>query len=132
MSRENVELTRTAIEAWNRGDVDAVLALRHPEFEWHTSGAFPGLDPVYRGREGHEKFEHDFRATFASLRFVVEELHDGGDQVAALGTFEARGRDGMTLRRRVASVTTYRDGVAVRLDTYMDWDDGLNALGQRE
>jgi ketosteroid isomerase-like protein len=108
-----------------------VLATRHPEFEWHTSGVFPGLDPIYGGDVGSRKFERDFRATWESLTFVVDEFHEGGDQVAALGTFEARGRDGMYTRRPVASVTTFRDGLVVRIDSYMDWDEALAAIGQR-
>jgi ketosteroid isomerase-like protein len=130
LTQENIELTRVRIDAWNRGDSDTVLAMTHPEFEWHTTGVFPGLDPVYRGHEGSRKFERDFRATWESLTFSVDEFHDSGDQVAALGTFEARGRDGLYIRRRVASVNTYRDGLLVRIDSYMDWDEALEAIGR--
>ncbi len=48
MSQQNLELARAFTDAWNRGDVDAVLELCDPEFEYHTSGDFLGLDPVYR------------------------------------------------------------------------------------
>ena len=77
MSRQNLELARVFTEAWNRGDVDAVLELCHPEFEYHTSGDFLGVDPVYRGHEGFRKLERDFRGAWESLRVVVGELHDG-------------------------------------------------------
>jgi ketosteroid isomerase-like protein len=130
MTPQNLDLARAGIDAWNRGDMDAVLASRHPEFEWHTSGVFPGLDAVYRGVEGSRKFDRDFRAIWESLTFVVDELHDGDDRVAALGAFEARGRDGMYTRRPVASVTTFRDGLVVRIDSYMDWNEALAALRQ--
>src|ERR1700730_6414388 len=132
MSRKNLELARASTDAWNRGDVDAVLALCHPDFEYHTSGDFLGLDPVYRGHDGFRKFERDFRGAWESLSVVVEELHDHGDQVAVLGTFEARARDGMTVRRRIANVTTYRDGLAVRTDAYADWEHALDASGLRD
>jgi hypothetical protein len=46
MSRENVELVRRGIDAWNRDDLDERLAGLTQEAEWHTTG------PVYRGREG--------------------------------------------------------------------------------
>ena len=132
MSRQNLELARLAYDAWNRGDIDAVLGVCHPEFEYHVSGVFPGLDPVYRGHEGFRKFERDFRATWESLSITVEGLHDRGEQVAVLGTFEARGRDGMNVRRPVANVVTVRDGLAVRIDAYGDWDQALEAIGQQQ
>jgi ketosteroid isomerase-like protein len=132
MLRQNLELARSIMDAWNRADVDAVLALCHPEFEYHTSGDFLGLDPVYRGHEGFRKFERDFRGAWESLSVVVEELHDQGDKVAVLGTFEARGRDGMTVSRRIANVITFRDGLAVRIDAYGDWDQALEATSLRD
>lgn len=129
MSQQNLELARVGIDAWNRGDVDAVLALCHPEYEYHTSGDFLGLDRVYRGHDGFRKFERDFRGNWEWLSVTVEELHDHGDKVAVLGTFEARGRDGLTVRRRIANVTTYRDGLEVRTDAYGDWDQALREIG---
>ena len=130
MSEENVELARRAYEAWNRGDVDGVLALCHPELEYHASGIYPGLDAVYEGHEGFRKFERDFRATWESLSIDIERLEDHGEQVAVLGTFEARGRDGMSLRRPMANRVTIRDGLAVRIDAYGEWDQALEATGQ--
>ena len=67
MSRENVELVRVGYEAWNRGDMDAMLAIFHPDVELVTTGVFPGLDPAYRGHDGFRKFWRDFRGTWASL-----------------------------------------------------------------
>ena len=132
MLRQNLELARLMMDAWNRGDVDAVLARCHPEFEYHTSGDFLGLDAVYRGHEGFRKFERDFRGAWQSLSFVVEELAGHGDKVAVLGTFEAQGRDGMTARRAIANVVTFRDGLAVRQDAYGDWDQALEVTGLRD
>jgi len=106
--------------------------LCHPEFEYHTSGDFLGLDPVYRGHEGFRKFERDFRGAWESLSVVVDELHDQGDKVAVLGTFEAPGRDGMTVSRRIANVITFRDCLAVRIDAYGDWDQALEATSLRD
>jgi ketosteroid isomerase-like protein len=65
------------------------------------------------------------------LSVVVQALDGQGDKVAVLGTFEARGRDGMTVRRRIANVTTFREGLAVRIDAYGDWDQALDATGRQ-
>jgi ketosteroid isomerase-like protein len=130
MSEQNLEQARRAFDAWNRNDVDGVLAVCRPELEYHSSGVYPGLDPVYRGHEGFRQFERDFRATWESLSIDIDRFEDRDEQVAVLGTFEARGRDGMSLRRPVANVITFRDGLAVRIDAYGDWDQALDAIGQ--
>src|SRR3954452_24324286 len=88
---------RDVNDAWNRGDADAMFALLDPDFEWHTTGAVPGLDPVYRGREGWRKFDRDFREPWASLQVLVDEFRQIDDKVVALANFHARGRDGLEL-----------------------------------
>ena len=132
MSQENVRLVRNAYDAWNEGDVDGQLATLHPESEWVTSGVFPGLDPVYRGHDGYRKFWDDFRGTFESLHIEVEDLRDCGERVVALLTFDARGRDGLQVRRQAANVFSFRDGLLVRVEGYGDWAEALEAVGLSE
>jgi ketosteroid isomerase-like protein len=132
VSQENVELARRGYEAWNRDDLDAVLATYHQQFEFRTSGVFPGLDRVYRGREGFRRFWEDFHGPWESVRIVIEELRQSGERVVALYVFEAKGRDGMAVRRPAANVITYRDGLATRIDAYGDWKEALEAVGLRE
>jgi ketosteroid isomerase-like protein len=128
MSRENVELVKTLNAAWNSGDLDSAFALMHHDFEWHT-GVFPGLDPVYRGEEGFRKFERDFRSTFESLRVTIDEMHDRGERVVAIARFEGRGRDGIDVTAPIAWVTTFRDGLAMRVDVYGSGAEALEAVG---
>lgn len=129
MSAQNIELQRLGVEAWSRGDVEDFLALCHPEFEWHSGGGFPGLDPVYRGHDGFRKFERDFRATWESITLTLDEIRDRGKRTAARATFAAVGRDGLRLRNPIAWITTWRDGLAVRVDVFTEWDSALEALG---
>ena len=132
MSQENFELVRRGYEAWNRGDMDAILAIFHPDVEVVTSGVFPGLDPVYRGHDGYRKFWRDFSDTWESILISVHELRDCGERVLGLIAFEARGRDGLTVHRQVANVWTFRNGLIVRGENYVDWTQALKAVGLRE
>jgi ketosteroid isomerase-like protein len=61
MSQENVELVRDWLDGWSRGDIDAWLTPHHPDAEFRTSGVYPGVDAVYRGRAEMRRFWHDFR-----------------------------------------------------------------------
>jgi ketosteroid isomerase-like protein len=58
MSQENVEIMRTAFDAWNAGDMDALrellasdVVLRAPEVDWERSrGHLASLDPARASR----------------------------------------------------------------------------------
>src|SRR5713101_4505999 len=53
MPEENVERWRRGVDAWNRGALDEWLnETVTPGWELITGGAFPGLAPIYRGRQG--------------------------------------------------------------------------------
>ena len=132
MSRENVEIVRGMYEAYNEGDMDAMLAGLSDEIEYVSTGVFPGLEPVYEGHEGWRRFWREFRGTWDSLTIRVDELHDCGDRVAAVFTFDARGRDGVRVNQRFANVFTIRSGRVYRIEAFADPADALEAVGLRE
>jgi ketosteroid isomerase-like protein len=99
MSQENVEIVRAAFAAWNRGDLDAWLETFHPKVEWHKSGAFPGLETAYFGRDGVTNFWRQFRVGWEEIFLDVEEIIDRGEQVMVLFRFRAKGRDGIQVQR---------------------------------
>jgi ketosteroid isomerase-like protein len=49
MSQENVDRMRAAFDAFNRGDLDGLVAGLAPDFEYVPSGGLPDTDDSYRG-----------------------------------------------------------------------------------
>jgi ketosteroid isomerase-like protein len=131
MSQENVEIVEEWTEAWNRRDLERMLGLFHPEIEWRTSGAFPGVAPVYAGHDGFRQFWSEFIEPWESFVISTDEVRDCGEHVLGLGTFEGVGRDGLRVKRPTASVWTFRDRLAIRNQVYADWDQAFVALGLR-
>src|SRR5687768_16264991 len=72
MSLENVERLRAAVEAINRGDLDAALRGLHPDVEWRTLDAFPDAG-TYRGREGVRGFFQRWLETFDGFQLHLDE-----------------------------------------------------------
>jgi ketosteroid isomerase-like protein len=132
MSEENVELVREWVEAWNRRDIDAMLSGFDRSVEWHTSGTFPDLDPVYEGHAGFARFQREAMGAWESFVITTHEVRDCGDQVLILGAFEGTARDGLEVRRQTASLWTFREGVAVRVQIYAGWSQALEAAGLSE
>jgi hypothetical protein len=132
MSQEDLELARTGYEAWSRGDLEAMLATLDKDVEFWTSGLFPASSPFTKAMRGMRKYWEDFRGPWKSLRIAVGHFRERGDQIVALGTFEAVGRDGLTVHREAANVLTLRDGLAIRITAHASWKAALEAAGLSE
>jgi hypothetical protein len=93
MSRVNVERYRRSLDAWNRGALEEWLEDITPGWEFVSSGVFPGLDPIYRGREGALKLWDAMRGPWDNqgFRFKIERIEDLRETVLALATIRARG-----------------------------------------
>ena len=69
MSEENVEMVRSMYDAWNEGDIDAVLGHMDTSIRIdYAGGAFPGMDDRYEGHEGARRYWRDLLEPWASLR----------------------------------------------------------------
>ncbi len=129
---ENVERYREALEAWNRRDLVWILEQAAPDLEFNTAQLFPGIEPIYRGREGMVEFWTTFiEEPWALFRLEVEALDPAGeDRVLALITFHGTSRDtGEEVAIPYAHLATFRDDVVARIDAYADWDEARAAAG---
>jgi ketosteroid isomerase-like protein len=91
VSLENVELVRGYYDAWNGGDVDAVVAALASDVEWHGHPRLPEPGP-YRGRGQVERWMDQFREAWGELSAEPVELLDAGESVVALVHMKGRGR----------------------------------------
>jgi ketosteroid isomerase-like protein len=130
MSRENVEIVRSAVEAVDRGDWDAMLADAAPSFEIDLTRAVGPIHGVYP-RDRIPALLDEFADSWESLRFEADELIDAGEHVVVPWTMRARGRDGIEVPSRVTWVWTVRDGAIVRACMYQEREDALEAAGLR-
>ena len=94
MSREMemLETLRRGYEAFSRGDMSAVAGLATRDVEWGTTGAFPGIDGLYRGPEVIQQWADAIHSDWGDVEVGLDEvLHDGGDVVVVAERL--RGRD---------------------------------------
>jgi ketosteroid isomerase-like protein len=114
-------------DAWNRGDLDAMLAHTPPDAEWVISEENPSARTL-RGPAEIRAYLEDWRDTVQELRFEVSERLDAGDIVVTIGTMSGRaGHDGPEITTALALVTRFRDGVPVRTEEYLDVERALEA-----
>jgi len=119
MSQQNVDLVRSAYEAFGRGDTETVGSLR-AETEWHEAEGMP-YGGTYTGAEAI------FGNVFGPITQDVEgftagpdEILDAGEEkVVSLGRYGGRGSNG-PVDVPFAHVWTVRDSKIVRFDQYAD------------
>ena len=98
MSQDNVTLVRSAYEAYNRRDPEAVMACFDPDIDWHVPESLAWGDHV-RGLEAVGRFFETLRPYIGDRHVVaVDELIDAGDRVVARPPH--RRRPGRRARRR--------------------------------
>jgi ketosteroid isomerase-like protein len=129
VSHENVDKTRDYIEAYNRRDFDAALSDCDPNVEW----VLPAHQAADSG-VGHfqiRRFWEGLDEHFDELRLEPQEYVDGGDRVAVRLLYYALGKgSGIGLESEMYhQVTTFRDGVMVRIEYLDSWPAALEAAG---
>jgi ketosteroid isomerase-like protein len=130
MSQENVEMIRSAIEAWSRGDWDGALKDTDPGFVLNNSMNIGEWRGVHRGPEQVKRAWRMFTGPWESVRMEVSEFIDvAEDVVVTRQKVNFIGRDGIELPGPVRSgwVWRFRDGKLVYLATYNDLDEALEA-----
>jgi ketosteroid isomerase-like protein len=88
----NVGLVRSAIDAYNRRDVDALCRLMTEGVQLRPP-VFALTGKAYVGRSGIEAWLHDVDESFASAQIVPLELRDLGACVLALTEFRIEGNE---------------------------------------
>ena len=130
VSAQNIEIARTGIDALNRGDIEALLALCDPGIELMPSlvGGIEGTS--FHGREGYREWFEQQNETYDEVSFELHETRAVGDQVLILYTTRVRGaQSGIELESPGAAVLTIRDGLVTRQVGYQSQVEALEAVG---
>ena len=132
MSEENVEIMRTAMDAFSRPDREGFGALLASDAEIvPVRAALEGT--VFRGPDAAAQYCAAVDESWENLRWEVEEIRDGGAWVLALGHIRGRGRgSGAALDVKAAWVARFREGLATSFHTYTDRAEAFKAVGLSE
>jgi ketosteroid isomerase-like protein len=123
-------LVQRSYVAFERGDLDAVLADMHPDIEWHQAQGLPhggyyrGIDEVRRNI--FEPLDAEWWDEFTA---TPDEFLDAGDRIVVLGRYRgvAKGT-GKILDVPFVHVWTLRGDKAVRFRQFLDTAGWVEAL----
>ena len=124
------------LKALGGGEVKAPTSeLVDEEIEWRGPPEFPDLAEPHYGHEGVRRYMEKLSEAIEDYRMTPEEFIDaGGDQVLVFSREGGRGRgSGAEVQTHpTAHLWTLRDGKAVRMQSYWERSDALEAVGLRE
>jgi hypothetical protein len=120
--------------AFNRNDLDVLIALYHPECVWDWSH-FEGWpdDPISQGPEGMLRGWQVFREAWGNFRASAKGFEDFGDYWVVTCRLQATGSgSGVGIERTWWQVGYSRDGLLALVANYTDREEALEAAGLSE
>lgn len=124
----NLAATRRFIEAYNEGDLDALVALAAPDIEWEVAPEHPAAT-THRGIDAVREYHEDWRNTLDDLRIDLHSIAAGGDTVVTVCGVRGKGvESGADVEVEIALLTTFRDGRAVRVEEFLDPAEAMRAF----
>jgi ketosteroid isomerase-like protein len=128
MSAKSVAIVRGAIDSVNAGDLEALVRLTTPDFEYDISRTESPLRGVYP-RNRLLRVMTEFIEPWQSYHYEIHELIDAGDHVVVDFTTHFTGRGGIEVKGDATWVWTLRGERIVRVCLYQDAAEGRAAAG---
>jgi ketosteroid isomerase-like protein len=118
MADDKVEKVKSAYEAFEQGDIEAVLEALGEEIEWHVPAVLPHGRRA-KGREEVGEFFQGLSEKWSDFRVEAEEFVSSGDRICVIG--EARGKiDGRGASYGFVHAWTVDGEVLAKFDEYVD------------
>jgi hypothetical protein len=131
VSRENVELGLVMLDAFNRRDWDAFVALADDEIE--AESRLVAMEGGYHGHEGLRRWWDDFLGAFPDYTAEVEEMRDLGDVTLAHMRGWGHGAGSATpIVDPFWQPLRWRDGKVVWWRNCTTEEEALEAIGLRD
>ena len=129
MATANEEAARRFAKAVTTGDIDAALAVCHPQIEFRSVLGISGR--AYLGHDGIREYFEDVESAWEEWSVEVERTAEAEDgRVAIVMTMHARGKgSGVGVAERTAHIWTLEDGKLAANLPYRTPESALVDLG---
>jgi ketosteroid isomerase-like protein len=129
VSRENVDLVRSAFEAWSAGDVEKAMSALDADVEWNMAEDEPDARTLHGQAEVLEMLG-GWVESFEEFSSTPRSFIDGGEHVIVPITFAGRPRGGdTTVTIEETQVYTVQSGTVVRVREFRTEGEAHRAVG---
>jgi ketosteroid isomerase-like protein len=131
MSQENVEIVRSWNSSYNQRDMDALIELTDPNFEFRS--VFLPMESHFRGHEGLAAYFAAVEDAYERFEVIPHDYVDAGAAVLLLCHIEWRGKEsGAEGKAPIAVCAWLKAGRVFHIESYADRRDGFRAVGLSE
>jgi ketosteroid isomerase-like protein len=131
--RVDLEHVRRNYQAFGQKDWDQAQSLMDADITWHDP---PGLADggVHRGRKALRRaWRENFEETWAEFRLEPQQMIPSGDLLFVHVVLSGRSKhEALEISMDVFKVWTFRQGLAVKQEAFLDRDEALEAAGLSE
>jgi len=128
MPQENVKIVRRWNIAYNQRDLDTLIELTDPNFEFRS--VFLSMESHFRGHEGLSAYFEAVEDAYERFEVIPEDYLDAGAAVLLLCRIEWRGKgSGAEGHAPVAVGAWLKAGKIFHIESYADRRDGFRAVG---
>jgi ketosteroid isomerase-like protein len=132
MSQENVEIVRRAVDAWNRGDLNAWLECFDEDIVWNPLPDAPDLKPIH-GRQAVLELMQRWLEPWDRYELETLELVDlGGVIIWTARHLAFQKRTEMALDQTMSAVCAFREDAIAEFHMFPSRDQALQAAGLSE
>jgi len=134
MSEENLEILRAAVEAWNSGGTDEMLAFYPEDVIWYPFPDAPGGSEGLHGHGAIRDMMVGWTDSFEDFAVATEELRDLGDRVLWLGAISGtiKGSRAPVSQPMGGLAWDFRGGKVGRSSFFPSWEEALEAAGLKK
>jgi ketosteroid isomerase-like protein len=130
MSQDEAEILLRLTEAFNRRDFDDGLQYMDADVELYPGVLAPDQDTRFVGHRGVREFLRGATEVRESVTVEREEIVEAaGSRFLVVDRWTFRGRDGIEVERELPTLYTFRNGLIVRIDGFVDRAEAFEAAG---
>ena len=132
-SEGNLDVVRGFIKAFNKHDIEALIAYCDPQIEFHSTFAAVG-GAHYRDHDGMRRWHREMESAWGKeMRAELEALFDLGETVLVFALLYGKAKEsGAEAVLPIAVVARLRDGLVTYYKAYGHRVDALEDLGVSE
>jgi ketosteroid isomerase-like protein len=133
MNEARLDVARRGYACWEVGDIDGMLELATPDFEFVPAIAASVEGGSVKGHDPFRRFFADLHETWETFRISADDLREAGGRVISIGRLTAKGRSSeLELDQPFYTVLWFQGDRIARMQSFLEESAARAAFEQNE